>query len=386
MKSRTKPKVVYILFYLLAFLSLSAALFGTTVLTEAGQMLNLPREWLVEFFRYRVPVSLGIGVALVFIGFIQLKHRVVGRLTFISLLTLSTLGLFMINRFVPNHWLRSQHLTAEYTSVEIADKLLHKDDNIFVLEINGDARAFPRDWMMLPHFAGDQIGGEEVAMSYCVLSNLPLAFSSRLDGQLTDYKVIAQAHNNLIFTDIISGELIQQITGTAEFSGKKLNQYPVQRMPWYAFKYLYPDGKVLRYIEPNLLDRITDKLFEKELIKHYAGKPTFPTLDLVDTRLPNGELVWGLNLNGKQIAVALSAFQDNNIINIELGGQHILLAWFPEYETLGAFKVQVSRMQEDMKVDPYGNTTDGKLERIHTYPGLLWMVWSHWYPDTEILQ
>ena len=386
MKSRIKPKVVYILFYLLAFLSLSAALFGTIVLTEAGQMLNLPREWLVEFFRYRVPISLGIGVALVFIGFIQLKHRVAGPLTFISLLTLSILGLYIINWFVPAHWLRSQHLTAKYTSVQEADKLLHKDDDIFVLEINGDVRAFPRDWMMLPHFAGDQIGGEEVAMSYCVLSNLPLAFSSRFDGQQTDYKVIAQAHNNLIFTDIISGELIQQITGTAEFSGNKLNQYPVQRMPWYAFRDLYPDGKVLRYIEPNLLDRITDKLFEKELIKHYAGKPIFPTLDLVDTRLPNGELVWGLNLNGKQIAVALSAFQDNNFINIELGGQHILLAWFPEYETLGAFKAQDSRMLEDMKVDPYGNTTDGKLERIHTYPGLLWMVWSHWYPDTEILQ
>ena len=57
MKSKFTPKVVYFLFYLLTFLSLSAALFGTTVLTEAGQMLNLPREWLVDFFRYRIPIS-----------------------------------------------------------------------------------------------------------------------------------------------------------------------------------------------------------------------------------------------------------------------------------------------------------------------------------------
>lgn len=386
MDSEKKSKGVYISFYLLAFFSLSTALFGTTILTEAGQMLNLPREWLVEFFRLRGPISAGIGIALVLIGLIQLKHRVLGKLTFITVLALNIFGLFMINRFVPDHWLRSQHLTAEYTSVEVADKLLHKDDDIFVLEINGDVRAFPRDWMMLPHFAGDLIGGEEVAMSYCVLSNLPLAFSSRFEGQPTDYKVIAQAHNNLIFTDRISGELIQQITGTAELSGKKLDQYPVQRMPWHAFKSLYPEGKVLRYTEPNLLDRITDKLFEKELIKHYDGEPTFPTLDLVDTRLPNEELVWGLNLNGEQIAVAQSAFEDNNIINIELGGQHILLAWFPEYVTLGAFKAQVGKMQTEIKIDPYGNTTGGKLERIHTYPGLLWMVWSHWYPDTEVLQ
>ena len=77
---------------------------------------------------------------------------------------------------------------------------------------------------------------------------------------------------------------------------------------------------------------------------------------------------------------------DNNIINLELGGQHILLAWFPEYETLGAFKAQDGKMQKEIKIDPYGNTTGGKLERIHTYPELLWMVWSHWFPDTEVLQ
>ena len=387
MNTQERPKVISILFYFLAFFSFFAVIFGSTVLTELGQVLNLPREWLIEFFRYRVSVSIGIIVTLAIVIYIQFVHKVVGKWLFISFLAMNVLGLFLINWFVADYWLRSLHLTAEYTSVEEANNLLHKDDDIFVLEINGDVRAFPRDWMMLPHFAGGKVGGEDFAMSYCVLSNLPLAFSSLFNGQLTNYKVIAQAHNNLIFTDRVSGELIQQITGTAEFSKDKIDQFPVQRMPWYAFRTLYPEGKVLRYIEPNMLDRITDKLFEKELIKHYEGKPIFSTLDLVDSRLPNGELVWGLDINGEQLAVAVSSFKKSNSINLELGGQHLLLAWFPEYETLGVFKNQDNTSLDNVvEIDPYGNTENGKLERIQTYPGVLWMIWSHWFPETKLLK
>ena len=301
-------------------------------------MLNMPREWLFDFFQHRGMFSTGIVIGLVLIVFIQVKHRVLKRWVFITVLVVNIIGLFMINRFVPDYWLRSQHLTAEYTSVTEADVMLEDHDEVFVMDINDDARAFPKDWLMLPHFAGDQVGGEDVALSYCVLSNLPIAFSSHFDGQPTDYKVIAQAHNNLVFTDLVSGELIQQITATAEFSNRKLDRYPVQRMPWNAFKALYPDGKVLKYIEPNMLDRITDKMFEKELVKHYSGKPIFPTLDLKDTRLPNEEPVWGFDINGEQLAVALSAFKENNVRQVGLGGQQVLLAWFPEYETLAAFK------------------------------------------------
>ncbi|MFC1827165.1 DUF3179 domain-containing (seleno)protein [Thermodesulfobacteriota bacterium] len=386
MESNAKKKTGYLVFYLLAFISLGATTFGSVILTEAGQMMNLPRPWLIEFFRYRVPISIGIGIALALIVIVQFRYRVATRKIFIMILVGNAVGLFVINSFVPDYWLRSQHYIAEYTSIEEADRLLGEDDDVFVLEINGDARAFPRDWMMLPHFAGGEIGGEHVAMSYCVLSNLPLAFSSQFDGQPTEYKVIAQAHNNLIFTDRVSGELIQQITGTALLSNRKLEQYPAQRMPWHAFKSLYPEGKVLHYIEKNLLDKITDKMFTKELIKHYAGKPIFPTLDLKDNRLPSEELVWGLDINGKQIAVALSAFKDERVIPVELGDQHFLLAWFPEYETLGAFRAQGEGIQQDLKIDPYGNTTSGKLERVHMYSGLLWMVWSHWYSDTKVLK
>ena len=83
--------------------------------------------------------------------------------------------------------------------------------------------------------------------------------------------------------------------------------------------------------------------------------------------------------------MALSAFQDNNIINIELGGQHILLAWFPEYETLGVFSRKLDGRTIDVtNVDVYGESNEGKLNRLPQYPHVFWMIWSHWYPESSI--
>jgi hypothetical protein len=36
------------------------------------------------------------------------------------------------------------------------------------------------------------------------------------------------------------------------------------------------------------------------------------------------------------------------------------------------------------EVDVHGNTPDGRLERLPQYPHVFWMVWSHWYPDTDV--
>ena len=173
------------------------------------------------------------------------------------------MSLFLSNWFASEVWLRAEHHTAKFITVAEASDLLDDNADVFVLEINGDARAYPRDWMQVPHIAGDKVGGQDTVMTYCALSNLPVAFNPSLSGKDTEFRVIAQVNNNLIFSDRNSGELIQQITGTAEYSQTKLDEYPVQRMPWRSYKTLYPEGKVYLF-EPNLLDDITIKLFDRE--------------------------------------------------------------------------------------------------------------------------
>ena len=329
-------------------------------------------------------------MAALYVLYRHFRHGLMNRRLVLGYFVVVAGMVFVTNYFVPQIWLREHHHTANYISVSEADALLDDDADVFVLEIGGEARAYPRDWMMLPHIAGDTIAGEQVAMTYCALSNLPLAFSSYIEGEEANLKVVSQVHNNLVMVDANSGELFQQITASAPNGTKALEHRAGQRMPWRSFKALYPDGLVFHVVPSGpyaLLDKVTLALFQRELPKHYAGPdPLFPTLRMDDDRLPSAEQIWGLSLGGEQVAYARSFLQREPLHNTTVGAEPVLVAWFAEYETLGVFSRRINgRVIEVSEIDVYGNTREGKLQRLPQYPHVLWMVWSHWYPSTKVM-
>jgi hypothetical protein len=372
--------------WLIALSLLALGGLGAILLTEAAQIINLPRSWVFWYFDNKNLISVILVLSTAALLLWHSRYRSVKNWLAWGYVLAMIACLFFIHLFAPYIWLRAQQHDAMFISVAEADKLLTRETDVLVLEINGDARAYPRDWIMVPHIAGDNVGGEDVAMTYCALSNLPQAFTTQPGGDAADFRVIAQVNNNLVFTDTRSGELYQQITGRGEYEGGEPLQYPVQRMPWHAFRALYPEGKVFKPKE-RLLDTFTMNLFNQALVDHYRGDPLFPTIDADDERLPSGEPIWGMLGNGEALAVPHSGFGDQDVLLRDtLGGRKIIVAWFAEYETLGAFYTDRDGQSLAVTaVDPYGQSDSGPLERVHLFPGVLWMVWSHWYPETRIL-
>jgi len=371
-------------------LSLSVALFAVALFTELGQLLNLPSSWLYAIHPHLGWTSVLLLMVTLYIVFRHVRYNFISRRLMIGYVVLLVGMIVVVNYFVPYIWLRGQHHTAEFISVTEADVLLVDEDDVFVLEIGGDARAYPRDWMMIPHIAGDTVGENEVVMTYCALSNLPQAFNSYIDGDEANLKVLSQVHNNLVMVDTNSGELYQQITNSSPASEKMLNLQPSQRMPWRSFKALYPDGRVFHVEESGLLgllDKVTYAMFVYSLEDHYTGAdPLFPTLRLDDDRLPVKEQIWGINLGGEQVAYTRNFLEQTPVHNTMIGGQPLVVAWFPEFDTLGVFNRHVEgRDIEVSEIDVYGNTPVGKLKRLHQYPHAFWMVWSHWFPNTRVM-
>jgi hypothetical protein len=371
---------------LLIIFSLLGGAYGTFALTEAGQVIDMPRDWFVFAFKYRYYLSIFLVIVFLLVLGLQPVKQTFRPFFLIIYSLLVAACVFFIHFFAPEVWLRSEHHTASFMSVEDADARLSDDADIFVLVINGDARAYPRDWMQLPHIAGDEVGGEDTVMTYCALSNLPLAFNPVINGKETDFRVIAQVNNNLVFADKNSGELVQQITGLTEFSHTLMHQYPVQRMPWQSLKDLYPDAMVFDY-SPTMLDELSMKLFNVTLASHYEGDPLFPTLDLKDHRLDNGEQIWGLKINDEQLAVTRSAFEKKAQWRVRLGGRDLVVVWYPQYETVGSYHIDgVTDSDSPLTIDPYGVMEGKMLDRSVLYSQVSWMVWSHWFPDTKLIQ
>jgi hypothetical protein len=373
----------------LIVLTLAAGAFSSILFTELGQFLNLPSSWLYAVYPNLGWASVLVIMLCLFVLFFQYRYKLLDTRIVIGYVVVIAGMVFVTNYFVPEIWLRGHHHTAEFISVTDADVMLEDNDDVFVLEINGEARAYPRDWMMIPHIAGDTIGGEDVVMTYCALSNLPLPFSSQIMGEQSHLKVVSQVHNNLVMVDESSGELYQQITATAPDGSGQLDPEAALRMPWRSFKEIYPEGLVFHVVETGLLgllDKVTYTLFVSTLEGHYEGeKPLFPTLSMDDDRLPAKEKIWGLNINGEQVAYTRSFLEQQPLHNTTVGGEPVLLAWFPEYETLGVFSRKINNEVIDVtNTDVHGVTTEGKLERLPQYPHVFWMIWSHWYPGTSI--
>lgn len=293
------------------------------------------------------------------------------------------LGLYASNSLL-DMFFPSLQRDAVYVSVVEGDKRLDDDEVVYAVELGGEAVAYPRRFMMIPHIAGKTIGGQEVVMTYCVLSNLPVVYENQLAGQETDLGVLIQTNNNLVLYDGSSGEIIQQITGQTEFGSPKMKTYANQMMGWSSFKALYPSGEVFVYPYDRWLDRVLLAVFDRGLKQQYDPEqgPMFPTLALADHRLPQKEQIWGLDLNGEQAAFTRSFFTDQLVYNTTVGNLPVVLRFSDTYETLAAFYRQDAR--EVQEVDIFGNTGGGKLERVSTHNGVFWMVWSHFYPNTRV--
>lgn len=374
-----------------AYITVLLAFFFLADLTQF--ILHGPREVHIGIFHSRkVLMVVGI-IAFIVAMAANYRYRIVGwkgvtvhSFAFISLF----IGGFLLVTYI---MFKPQQTDAEFISIAEANKYIKYDDEVMVIDVKGDARAYPHLWMRQPHIVGETIGGEDVLMTYCSLSHSGLAYSPVLDGEQLELKVFTQLQNNLIMFDTKSDEPIQQITGTTEHSGKSLKEYPVQVMTYEVFRDLYPQGKVFYNPPRGIGDNVTRGMLMTVINwQHEMFGPVFPTIDVeapgIDQLHPK-EQVWGVRQNNESVAYTYDYFKANDwVIQDTLGGKDIVLIYYPQYRTVAGFERELNgapiSIDSADQVDVYGRTEWGELKRIPVVSEVFWMIWYTFYPDTSL--
>ena len=380
-------------FWVLMLVAQAIALVAFAELADLSQwVIQSPRDFVIDFFLTRwtwfwiTLAAFGGTLALWWI------RRPVNLTVFLALSAFLLLNAYSgwIN---PGLMFRSQQWDANFVGFDMADGVLKNSDEVIVVEINGDARAYPDLFLMQPHIAGDIIGGEEVVMTYCGLSHLGMAYSPFLNGQRLDLKVMSQLENNLVMWDTVTGIPIQQIPARFERQKERVKVYPSFRMTYGVFKKLFPGGYVyynpVASLRDNPIKHYWDHMtrlimFHSVDIQHNnPDKPVFPTLDLKDGRLPWKEKVYGIRHNGDAVAYTKAFLKKNPFVRTKIGGAEMIIAYDAENDVVTPFYAGHSTGKT---VDVYGNTDDGrKLRRVE---GLLsevfWMIWSQFEKGTDV--
>lgn len=383
MQEESRPTLI---FYTLAVVTALFSIFSAVLMTEPGQSLNLPREWVIGYYANRwifIFINLSLLAAL---WWLNAKYHFL-RNIWMALASVGVITCIIAANFLLAAFFPAYQYGANYVSISEADALLTDDDVIYAVEINGEAKGYPRKHLEIPHIAGAEIGGEEVVMTFCGLSNLPVVYDQNINDGRSDLGILLQTHNNLLMVDRESGELIQQITGQTEFSDKKLKSYPNTMMSWKNFKRLYPDAEVFIYEFNRVIDSFLLAVFEGPMEKQFSEEhgAIFPTLAMEDDRLPAKELIWGLDAGGQQAAFTEGFLKNNPVFQFSLSGNKYVIAYNADYDVVKLFERTINGRVIDVEsIGIDGQTATGKLTEVPLHNGVFWMIWAHWFPETEV--
>lgn len=357
---------VRFLFNLYALVLAMFAIFCAVLMTEPGQMIGVPRDWLLYYYRHMHVFWVVQSIALAFLWVANIRGAFWKPL-WMCLATLGVLVTFWVEAYAMPLAFPTQQFDADFYSVDEADRFIpENDDRVYVVETDGEIRIFPRYHLQLPHVVGWESEETDYAIAFCGLSNLPMVVETDYGLGKPDIQVLGQAHNNLIFKDINNDKAIQHITMQSEFSEHQLTVLPNTMMDWKTAKEKYPQARVYIYEMDRLLDEIMLVLFEQPLEdQRNIDDPDFifDTLTLEDTRLNPKQEIYGYVSGDQQIAIDTDFAHANDGFIFDFNG-----------ETL-----QISIEDSAFRL------LNSKGEQVPTHNGVHYGIWTEFFPDTEVL-
>lgn len=381
------------------------AVLGFVVLGDITQkVISFRRGVLTAVFRSRMKLMAVSAVAMLAGLYLGLNGGILSVAEAVWLL--AGFGFFFFSGFINITYamFRTDNGEARFLDQDEVAPYLNERDEVAVVELGGEARAYPTAWSSRPHVianADDPFGAEDSVMTYCGMSHAAIAYTPRIGGQRIDLAVAGQMFNNLLLYDRGSNQVIQQLLGHFEKDGgegeaapEPMSRQPVRIMPYRSFRNLYPRGRV--YFNPpwapfrGLLSKIFDKLVrlmvEDVLRRQYDrgnDKPFFPTIPKFDGRLPNKTFVYAFDISGDRVAYTKEfLIAQNNRVDVKIGGEDVAIVHFPDLEFVDAFKTGGRKASG---IRPDGMTAEGnQLERQCMLPEVFWMVWSYQFQDTAL--
>jgi len=218
----------------------------------------------------------------------------------------------------------------QFVTVLEADEYLTDGEPVVVLEIDGDARAYPIQVLMWHEIVNDTVGGTPVAVTYCPLCNSAVTYVRDVGGLETTFgtsgRLFASA---LVMYDRATESLWTHFDGKAVvgvLTGEELEAVAAPLVAWSDFREAHPNGMVL--------DRDATG-FSRDYGRNpyfgYDDPKTDPFLfrGTPDDRARTKQRVVGIELNDEARAWTLESISGSagNATAVDVGGQSLVIFW-----------------------------------------------------------
>ncbi len=274
-------------------------------------------------------------------------------------------------------------------SMEPAERnKVDKNRLVVGIELNGDARAYPLQFIGYHHQVRDIVGGKPVMVSYCTVCRSGRVFTPTVEGKLETFRLVGMDHFNAMFEDRTSHTWWRQANGEAIVGPKKgefLSELPSQQVTLKEWLALHPASLVMQ----------ADSSLRDEYAKDFAFESgtSRKTLTGTDT-ISWHEKAWvvGLTVNGKSKAFDWNRLRRENVINDEVGGVPVVLVLAGDHTSFFAFERPNAATVLELRGDSLvasgkayalsGQGDSGALKTLSAYQEF-WHSWRSFHPGTE---
>lgn len=230
-----------------------------------------------------------------------------------------------------------------FVTTDEAASFLSDQEPVIVVEVKGDAKAYPVQILVWHEIVNDTVGDVPLTVTYCPLCNSAIAFKRALNGTTYDFGVSGLLRNSdLIMYDRQTESWWQQFTGEAivgMLTGTTLDLVPASTISFADFRSTYANGQVLS----------RDTGYSRPYgTNPYAGYDSSDSPFLFkgepDHRLRPAERVVAVELNGESVAYPFSALADRLVVEDTVGGTAIVVFFQPGTKSaLDASSIEDSR-------------------------------------------
>jgi hypothetical protein len=278
---------------------------------------------------------------------------------------------------------------------DAAQSTVKTDKLIIGITLNGQAKAYPIQYLGYHHQVFDSIDNQPIMVTYCTVCRTGRVFQPIVNSKTEQFRLVGMDHFNAMFEDKTTKSWWQQATGIAITGAMKGQQIPEifsQQMALKQWLLLHPNTQIMQ----------ADSTFKQE----YADMETYDLGKGRGKLTGTDSLSWkrkswiiGIDMGGQSKAYDWNRVVKERIVNDVVNNKPILIALAKDSTSFFAFErpsvSSIFSLQNDTLI--VGNqyfTLDGecvqkawdssqtlRLKPIKAYQEF-WHSWLHFHPKT----
>ncbi len=256
------------------------------------------------------------------------------------------------------------------------------------VEMNGQAKAYPIQFIGYHHQVRDTVGGRPVLVSYCTVCRTGRVYSPFVDGEPETFRLVGMDHFNAMFEDETTGSWWRQANGEALVGPRRglfLPEIASQQMTLRQWLRLHPTSLVMQ----------ADTVFNENYATNFKYENGSSRKDLTGTdSLSWHDKSWvvGLKVGRQSKAYDWNRLLRERIVNDVVGSKPVVLVLATDRVSFFAFERPDAgtrfALRRDSLVAPgqsYGLSGRGASGQLKSLPASqeFWHSWRTFHPDTQ---